>query len=88
MFYAPPGNIRIWFASTHPEKFPVLNLGGNFRIREYTPPATPDHVTFGKWRNMKEIWRYMKEYGENIMKEFVENMKKYVKNMKKYVENM
>ena len=60
MFYAPLGNFRICeYIPLHPlpydvtfgkmsgdlEKFPARDLGGNFRIREYTPPP-PDDVTF------------------------------------------
>ena len=55
------------------EKFPALDLGGNFRIREYTPVTPPpwwcnirefiDVVNMKEiWRNMWKIWRNMKKY--------------------------
>ena len=53
------------------EKFPALDLGGYFRIREYTPLATPS-----PW------WRRIREFLDVVnMKEYAENMKEYVENM-------
>ena len=95
-----PREVISGFASTPPpekcsgdlEKFSALDLGGNFRICEYT--ATTAITTPYWWRhiqkvldvvNMKEIWRNMRNICKNM---FVENMNEYVENMKEYVENM
>ena len=94
MFYTPLGNIRIREYDPPPmvtshskkcpgdlEKFPNLDLGGNFRICEYTPSPW--------WRHIREFLdvENMEKFVKN-MKEYVKNMKKYVNNMKEYVENM
>ena len=62
-------------------KFPGLDLGGNFRILEYSPRLMTSHLGIPWYVGN------MKEYVGNI-EEYVKNMKEYVKNMKKYVENM
>ena len=67
------------------EKFPALDLGGNFRIYEYIPPSLSKTSHLGiPWCSIYD--GNMKEYVEN-MKEYIKNMKECVENMKEYIKN-